>query len=112
MTEMTDAEMTPGEIARSLARLEASMTGMRATFDTGLKGLADEVRARHHELANSVNVQLGPISEHRVRIDRLESDVTNMGVKVENVKTRNDAVSGASAALAVVGAWLVSWLRH
>lgn len=95
------SDMQPGEIARSLTRIEATIEGLRG-----------EVRDRHHELANQMTAQLGPISVHGVKIAALESQVAALDIKVEHVTAQANKVAGITGFLAVTGAWLVSWLRH
>jgi peptidoglycan hydrolase CwlO-like protein len=94
MTEPND--LTLGEIGRSVARIEATITS----------------------LSNQVQTALAPIAEVKVKVERCEVDINALGAKitaldekVDTVKSRNDVVSGASASLAIVGAWLVSWFH-
>lgn len=98
---MTESEMQPGEIQRSLTRIEGTIEGLRV-----------EVRERHHELANAMTAQLGPISVHGVQIAALGVKVDALERKVDNVTAQANRVSGVTAFIAVIGAWLVSWFHR
>lgn len=93
--------MQPGEIQRSLTRIESTIDGLRI-----------EVRERHHELANAMTSQLGPISVHGVKIAALEAKVDALGTKVESVTAQANKVAGITGFLAVTGAWVVSWFHR
>lgn len=98
---MTADEMQPGEIQRTLARIEGSVESLRV-----------EVRDRHHELANQVNDKLGPISAHGVRIDALERKYDALDGRVDGISTQANKIAGAGALLAVLAGMFSGWWKH
>lgn len=100
----SEEELTTGEIKRSLKRIEDAL---------GI--LQTEVRSRHHELANQMNVALAPIAELKVRMERCEADINGLGkkfdeldTKIDSVQSRADRMSGA-VGLAAVICTLIPW---
>lgn len=95
------SEMQPGEIQRALTRIEAD-----------LKDFRTEARDRSHSLANQMNVQFGHVAGHTIEIEALKEKAVALEAKVDAVTAAANKVAGVSAVLAVIGSWLVSWLRH
>ena len=102
---MGDAqEITPGEIQRSLARLEVGVAELRA-----------EVRERHHTLANEMTKAIGPISVHSVQIEnqqrnleRHEHEIDAIDRDLKLVTATANRISGVGAMLAILSS-LVPW---
>lgn len=91
MNPAIDMEFTPGEIQRSLARLES-----------GLLALTNEVRGRTHELSNIVNLQLAETSVLKEKVHNLEIDCLKLDVNVQSVTSKAAWISGATAAIMFV----------
>ncbi len=94
MTDTMSDDLTIGEIGRSVARIEATVTNLSGQMQTAI----------------------APVTELKVRVERCESDINGLGVKIENVnakadaiKTRADRASGAAALLAFLSGF-ASWL--
>lgn len=95
MSDVSDQnELTIGEIGRSVARIELSVTN----------------------LANQVQTALAPVSELKVKVERCQADINGLGAKltdvdekVEAVKARADRAAGGAAMLAFLSGF-VSWL--
>lgn len=86
-------DLTIGEIGRSVARIEATVT----------------------HLSNSMQTAIAPVTELKVRVDRCHEDINGLGakievvnVKVDAVKARADRAAGAAALLAVLSSF-VPW---
>lgn len=121
MGEQDDQKVTLGEVFRLQQALAVSV-----------EKLASEMRVGHHSLTNQMNVAIAPISEMKVRVDRCETDINGLGVKIalcatdadmkelatrlDEVRRRSDRIAGAAGLAALAGgslvAWLLSWFRH
>lgn len=93
MTDTMADDLTIGEIGRSVSRIEATVT----------------------HLAGQMQTAIAPVSELKVRVDRCEEDINGLGVKIDDVNTKIDAVktradraAGGIAILAFV-AGLIPW---
>jgi hypothetical protein len=80
-----------------------------------LEEMRVDVRHRYHDLANQVNVALGPVSVHGVmlsnqqeNLDRHEDSLTGLAKKVEDVTASANRIAGFGAALAFVSS-LIPW---
>lgn len=90
-------EMTPGEMGRSLARIESNIAN----------------------LSNQMLGAIAPVAELKVKVESCREDINGLGSKltilndkVDAVKARADKASGAAALLAFLSGFL-SWLvRH
>jgi hypothetical protein len=106
---MTDGfGMQPGEIERTLARIEADLREFR-----------DEARTRSHDLANTMNAQLGKVSVHDVQIaglvGRLDAHaelIAEVNRDIQAVTATANKISGAGALLAVVAGFVSGWFKH
>lgn len=90
-------EMTPGEMGRSLARIETNIAS----------------------LSNQMLGAIAPVSEMKVKVERCQDDINGLGTKltilnekVDAVKTRADRASGGVALLAFLSGFLSWLLRH
>lgn len=90
-------ELTIGEIGRSVARIELSVTN----------------------LANQVQTALAPVSELKVKVERCEADINGIGTKLTDLdekfdalKSRADRASGGAALLAFASGFLSWFWRH
>lgn len=108
MTEMTESEMTPGEIGRALARIEADLREFRT-----------EARDRSHQLSNTVNAQLGKISVQEVqmsglngRLDAHAEMIAGLTNDVKNVTATANKISGIGAVLAIAAGIIGGWFKH
>lgn len=105
---MTDQdEISLGEIARAVKRLEAAF----ATHQT-------ESRSRFHELANTMNAALAPIGVHTVQIEsqqkaigRLDDDLSTLTEKVDSVATRAATIAGGIGVAAFIAQFVPGWLK-
>jgi hypothetical protein len=87
-------DMHPGEMQRSLVRIEAS-----------LADLTEDVRTRDHAMRDLVNAQIGPITTHGVKIQQLQDELS--AVKAQRFQVGNWIVGGVTALLAGVCEWLL-----
>lgn len=85
--------MTPAEIGRTVSRIEAAMLA-----------LTQEVRSRHHEIANRVNDALAPISVLNERVSTLSSEVNTLKVTMGRIIWLAGSISGGIS----VAAYLLS----
>jgi uncharacterized protein YpuA (DUF1002 family) len=97
-------DLTIGEIGRAVSRIEANLSAHQ-----------EDVRKRYHDLANQVNVALGPISVHaeilknqQQNLDRHEDDLTQLRAKVEAVTASANKIAGAGALMAFLSS-LINW---
>lgn len=93
MTPKGDAmsdEFSRGEIQRSLARLEQSMSELRA-----------EVRDRHHKLSGEVASVIGPMSTLKVQMSNAEINLVRLDDEVRDVTKQASRISGIGAVLAI-----------
>ncbi len=72
--------MQPGEIERTLERIER-------TLDV----LGNDVRARHHRFMDELTKAVGALGEHNIRLGRAEYDLNELGKKVESVKAEAES---------------------
>lgn len=100
---MTDEQITLGETYRLVERI-----------DRRVAELSQEVRDRHHALANAMNEQIGPISVIKVRVDEAEGDIADLRGEMKDVKKDAAFLSGgislAAFILSVFG--LPPWSKH
>lgn len=83
-------ELTLGEVARSVKRIESAVDGLSRQMQTAL----------------------GPVSVHTAQIDAIESDMKEMRGEVRDVTATANKVAGVGAVLAVL-AGLIPWpWRH
>jgi hypothetical protein len=107
-TGMTDQdEISLGEIARAVKRLEVEFAKHR-----------DESRSRFHELANTMNATLAPVSIHTIQIEsqqkaigRLDDDLSALTEKVDAVVTRSATIAGGIGVAAFVAQFIPGWLK-
>ena len=77
---MSDSELTPGEIGRSLLRIESALV----------------------KLANDLQVAIAPVTALEVRMDITDESVNKLGTKVEAVQARAAFISGGIAGIGAV----------
>lgn len=72
-------DMQPGEIERTLDRIERT-----------LETISSDVRARHHRVIDELTKLVGTVGEHSVRLQRAETDLNQLGEKVETLKSTTE----------------------
>lgn len=90
-------EPTLGEILRGQARIEKA-----------LEDFIEDQRKQNHVFRNELGTQKTAIALHAQKLE----DVAELKLKVETVTASANKIAGAWALLAIIGAWLVAWLRH
>lgn len=96
---MTD-DLTPGEIGRSVARIE-----------TALEALREDVKTRHHALNDRLNMVLGPISTHTIQIDSQQRAIDRLDLEMKAVTRQSNLAAGVGATVAILASLLSGWLR-
>lgn len=91
---MSTDELSLPEITRSLARVEKQ-----------IETLAKDTKDRHHELANSVHVALGPISMTVAKVEVNSRDLDKVATLLDKLaeRTRNIELRAASVAGVITG---------
>jgi phage host-nuclease inhibitor protein Gam len=98
MTQGDQQDITIGEIARSVQRIEASIATLQA-----------DVQARHHALNNKLNDTFAPIvNRHTVQIENQQKNLDRLNDDMDDVTKQANRIAGAGAILAVV-VGLIPW---
>lgn len=95
---MTDGqEQSLGEIGRAVERIERALELHK-----------NESRNRFHELANSMNTALGPMSAHAIQIDNQQRALARLDDEVKAVTKDANRIAGAGTILAIL-VGLIPW---
>lgn len=101
-------DLSPGEIARTLERIEAAVVNLAQSSEVALATLGQELRDGHRLLVNRVNESVGPVAELKVRMDRAETDLMAIAADVKAVTARSAFISGGIAMIGFVAS-LFKW---
>lgn len=94
-------ELAPGEVGRSLKRIEDSLAELRT-----------EVRDRHHKISNEVSGVVGPMSTLSLRMTNAENQIVRLDTDMRDMGKRAAWVAGVGATLAFVVSFLASLWKH
>lgn len=92
-----DDPITIGELGRRLEKIDENFTELR-----------EEMRTRHHTIANKMNEFLVPFAQHGVRLETTEKRVDALEGEVKGVTKKVAAWSGGAAVVAFLGS-LIPW---
>lgn len=92
MPDGLGSDLTPGEVRRSLARIEGAVGELR-----------QEVRDRHHKLSSDLQNGLGPVAVAISRLDRAEHDIQGLG---DQLRLQIGELERQVQLVAVKAAWI------